>query len=122
MREKRQVMVCGKSIYMAGMIMSLREDPGFEVIETAHPAEAAAVLQNRRPAAVVFDRNEIEQEQIAVLAKDHPGLPIIALNAEDNAAVVYSCRKQRARTLHDLCGIILGSSGDEEMEESKEGS
>lgn len=107
MTEKQAVIVCGKSLFMSGVALDIEDDVHFRVIKTVDPAEISYLLQSIQPVAIIVDDAGADPDWLAVINRERPSLPIIALNPENSAALICFWRREQVKTAQDLKDIIL---------------
>jgi len=107
MAQKQAVIVCGYSLFMAGVAVNVEKDEILHVIKTIDLAEIRQILRSVRPKAIIVDRAETEWSCLAALNREHPGIAIIALDHENNMASIYSCHQEQVATIQDVKEIVL---------------
>ena len=110
MTEKQSIILCGKSIFIDGLVLSLRNKSDFEVITTMNTVEAMQRMEDVEPTAVIVD-SAADREGIETLVRRYPAVLVIAVNPENSAAMVYS--QNQVRTVDDLQNMILKHSASE---------
>ncbi|WP_094603746.1 hypothetical protein SPSIL_041460 [Sporomusa silvacetica DSM 10669] len=107
MAEKYSVVLCGKSLFMAGVALNLGDDGNFQVIKTIDPTEIRTILRRTQPVAIIVDSDSADRDWVAALNRERPDISVIALNPENSAAFIYSWRQEQVETFQDLKSIIL---------------
>jgi hypothetical protein len=108
MVEKRtRVVVYGSSLNMAGVAVSLKADPGLEVVRIdSHSPSARQCLSDLHPTALVFDPNDPATSLDLAFLHQHPGILLIGVDPASDELFVLSGHPQPALSMNDLFEII----------------
>lgn len=106
MAEKYSVVLCGRSLFIAGVALNLENDGNFQVIKTIDPTEIRTILQRTQPVAIIIDSDSADRDWVATLNREWPNISFIVLNPENSAAFIYSWRQEQVETFQDLKSII----------------
>lgn len=109
--EKQPVILCGKSVLIDGLVLTLGNKSDFRVITAIDAAEAGQMMETVDPAAVIVD-SAAGREGFETLVRRYPAALVIAVNPENSAAMVYS--QDRVRNVDDLKNMILKHSASEQ--------
>ena len=101
--EKQPVILCGKSVLMDGLAITLKNRNDFQVITALDPAEIEQMLEILESAAVIVD-SAAGRDWFETLIRRYPAAFIIAVNPESSAAMVYS--QDQVSTIDDLKNMI----------------
>jgi hypothetical protein len=108
---KIRVAVCGSSLYMAGLAVSLQANRDVEV--TRIPANTTALSQSvdeLAPALVAFDLGEMPGDLAISLLRDRPELTLIGFDPASDRMLVLSGRQEQPVSATELLLAITGGS------------
>jgi hypothetical protein len=106
MKEQCRVALYGNSLFMAGVESSLRGRPELDVVRVNDSLPGAAQrLCAVCPDVVIFDLTAHEAFAFSFL-REHPGLPVIGLDLNNNALLVLHSQQRAARTVNELLQVI----------------
>lgn len=111
MTEKQPVILCGKSVLIDGLVLTLGNKSDFRVITAIDTAEAGQMMEAVEPAAVIVD-SAADRDGFETLVRRYPAALVIAVNPENSAAMVYS--QDQVRNVDDLKNMILKHSASEQ--------
>ncbi|HBY98103.1 MAG: hypothetical protein M5U01_16880 [Ardenticatenaceae bacterium] len=107
MEEQPTVVLYGKSLLMAGLEVSLRRQPGLEVIRIdALTAGEEQAWEELRPDVVIFDVAAARLEGAFACLQEHPGVVLIGLHPASPQVTTLSTQQYPARTVKDLAQVI----------------
>jgi DNA-binding NarL/FixJ family response regulator len=117
---KRVIMLCGTSVFVAGLEVCLRQRPEISIVSAPSPLEALRdPLRDWHPDAVIFDWSEFSADVVPRLAhclSAWPSMLIIALDLTSSDITVVRSEQHTARTPQDLLDAISagiqGATGD----------
>jgi hypothetical protein len=105
------LVLCGQSLFMAGLEASLGVDAALRVIRLdTSLAQSGAELQRLHPGTVIFETNPENLQYVTELMNTCPGISLLGLDTERNTIAVYSCKKQEMVSARELRRLILGES------------
>jgi hypothetical protein len=107
MANKQPVIVCGKTVFMDGLNLILKNNSDYPIISAIDPAEAGQMMEGAEPAAIIVD-GAASRDWFETLVLRFPAALIIAVNPENSAAMVYS--QDQVRSVDDLKNMILKHS------------
>ena len=119
MEKRRRVAVCDKSLNMAGIIASLKEETTLEVlcVDLVSP-DARQSLDEYDLAAIVFDLNAPSLRLNVTLLRDRPDLLLIGVDFSRDEMLVLSSHPEQALSVADLVQVI--HQKDSKIEISKQ--
>ncbi len=107
MGNRCRVLFCGNSLFMAGLVASLKGREEFEVVRLKGDPSAACVrLQELHPHAIILDLNSTHAGFALSVLKEHPGIPVIGLDSACNAVTVLSSQKHITPTASALVEVL----------------
>ncbi len=107
MSPRTRVAVCGSSLYMAGLAVSLRAHQDFDVVRI--PAITVALAQGpdeQAPAVVAFDLDEVTGNLAVALLRERPDLLLIGVDPDSDKLLVLSGHAEQALSVADLVKVI----------------
>ena len=107
MPPKIRVVVCGSSLYMAGLAASLQANPDVDVSRIA--ANTAALTQSLdefAPAAVAFDLGEMPGDLAISLLRDRTDLTLIGVDPSSDRMLLLSGRHEQPVSAAELLQAI----------------
>jgi len=115
--EKRtRVIVYGSSLNMAGVAVSLKADPGLEVVWVdPHSPNSRQTISELNPAAIAFDLNDPPSDVDIQLLRERPGVVLIGVDPDSNEMLVLSSRPQQALSMSDLVSVIRQQDAKAEL-------
>lgn len=107
MKKPRRVAVHGKSLNMAVIVASLKEDTTLEVlcVDLDSP-NARQILEENDLAAIVFDLSDPAHKLDVNVLRNQPGLLLIGVDPGNYEILVLSSRSMQARSMADLVDVI----------------
>lgn len=102
MAKMQPVILCGNSIFMSGLALTLERQGGFPVRRAANPEEAGQLPQTI-PAAILVDCT-VGQQWFESLVDRYPDALIITLSPDKSTVKVYS--RGQVSSINDLVEII----------------
>jgi hypothetical protein len=104
------VVVYGSSLYMAGLVASLKADPSLDVVHI-HSGSLAfeQCRQGLAPAAIVFDLGEMPPDLALAQLRACPGLMLIGVDPASEDILLLSGQQTRAVTMSDMALLITGT-------------
>lgn len=106
--KRTQVAFYGSSLYMAGIMASLKTNPAFEVvcIDPASPGARQALIE-LTPAAIVLDLDETPPDLAISLLRRQAGLLLIGFNPAKEEMLALSSRPVQGVTMVDLAQMLM---------------
>ena len=107
MKVRTRVIICGKSLHMAGLAASLKAEAGLEVVPI-HPDSFTARqhLNELHPKVIVFDLLDPALDLDIALLRERPGLLLIGVDPSSGELLLLSSRCTRALSVADLLRVI----------------
>ena len=101
------VVLYGESVFLAGIRADLQSRTQFEVV-TVRPdcPDAAGLIHDHRPAAVIFDLSAAQPDFAVALLRGRPDLLLIGLDASSDELLVLSGHAEQALNVADLIKVI----------------
>ncbi len=108
--ERTQVVVYGRSLYMAGLATSLKAAPLLQVV-CRDPSSAVVrqALDELAPAAIAFDLVDLPAEVAFGLVRDRPGILLVGVDPARDDVLVLTGHHEQAMTTADLVELLTGS-------------
>lgn len=103
MTEKQPVILCGKSVLIDGLALTLGNKSDFRVITAIDTTEAGQMMETVEPAAVIVD-SAAGRDGFETLIRRYPATLVIAVNPENGATMVYS--QDQVRNVDELQNMI----------------
>jgi DNA-binding NarL/FixJ family response regulator len=117
MGERRTVVLYGNSLLMAGLEVSLRDQPGLDVVRIdATLSNAAQRLSALQPDVVIFDLAAPNSPFSNLhfpssILHEHPGIALIGLDLNSNKVLVLSGQQHTVLAANDLAQVIQALGG-----------
>jgi DNA-binding NarL/FixJ family response regulator len=110
METPRTVVLCGSSLFLAGVEASLANRPGISVVKIggARAAEWPG-LEALRPAAVIIDAGEPDEGRpsaIDQLVSRLPGVLIVSLDLTSSVATLLTSRRRSLASADEVAAAI----------------
>lgn len=104
------VILYGNSVFLAGIRADLeaRGQLDLVTIETGCP-DAAALIRERRPAAILFDLAAAQPDFAIALLRDRPELILVGVDPSTDALLVLSGRQERPLSAGELVRLFVGT-------------
>lgn len=102
MNLPRQVLLCGRSLLLAGLATSLEHCPDLCVAQAATWEEVSRLLAEHVPDAVIFDLTNACDSHILPLLFKNPALIMLGLDPECNQAVLLTGREVHSLTVNQI--------------------
>ena len=101
------VVLYGNSLFVAGIRAELVGHTDFELLTVAadYP-DAAGLIRELGPAAVVFDLVAAQPDFTVALLRDRPELILIGVDPSSDKVLVLSGRQEQPASAADLLGVI----------------
>jgi hypothetical protein len=96
----------GRSLLLAGVAASLETCPDVRTLRATTWAEAARLLREQGPDALIFDLNGDSESHILPLLLTNPDLLLIGLDTECNRAVLVSAHEAQSLTVNQIKEIV----------------
>ena len=107
MEKQIRVVLYGSSLFLIGIVGSLRAEPGLEIVHERSGAADERLLREVRGASLLaFDIHEASPELMRALLREAPHLALLALDPESDRLLVLSGQASGARTIGDLTEVI----------------
>jgi DNA-binding NarL/FixJ family response regulator len=112
MEERRTVVLYGNSLLMAGMEVSLRHQPGLDVVRIDAPLpNAVQRLSALQPDVVIFDLAAPNSPFSNLhfpssILQERPGISLIGLDLNSNKVLVLSGQEHNILAAKDLAQVI----------------
>ena len=116
MKERRTVVLYGNSLLMAGVEVSLRDQPGLDVVRIdATLPNVAQSLSALQPDVVIFDLTsppsnlQLPTSNLhfpSSILQEHPGISLIGLDLNSNKVLVLSGQEHTVLAANDLAQVI----------------
>ena len=107
MTKMQAVIICGNSLFMSGLALTLERQGGFPVLRAANPEEVGQMLPAATPMAILVD-GAADRQWAETLAGRCPNALVIAVSPDNSSVRVYS--HDKVSTLDDLKKMILKHS------------
>ena len=105
--DKRQVVLLGNSVFLAGARASLCREPDLAVVQIDTSfAEIEERLAQLDTSFLIFDQAAIDSDLALRFLANHPSLKLIGLDTARNVVTIYSSERLRELTFTDLAQII----------------
>lgn len=103
----KRVLLCGNSLFVSGLQVSLRGDPGL-VIQQIDPTEKCIHEQVKlwNPDVVIFEKALLEEKVSLSILNDVPQIRIISLDLDENRLLVLSGSTSEHPSTEDLLQVI----------------
>lgn len=113
MEKRTLVVVCGRSLNMAGIAASLNVDNTLEVvcIDPHSPVDWGR-LNELDPTAIVFDLNDPSADVDIMLLQERPDLLVIGADLLSDTLLILSCHPQQAQSMAELIKVIRQADSD----------
>ena len=107
MEKRKKVVVYGSSLFMAGILTSLKADPILEVICVSPDSPIARhSLDKNSLAAIIFDMTDPSLKLDAAVVHNRPGLLLIGVDPNNDEILVLSSRPVQAHNMAELVKVI----------------
>jgi hypothetical protein len=115
-----EVGVCGCSLFLAGIKISLQAREGMRVRRLGDSlAESFGEIKMLFPHVVIFEMNAVEQSAIANIMRKIPHTMLIGLEAESESITVFSASEQRVSSMDELAKMIFKRACEKENWDAK---
>jgi hypothetical protein len=104
--EKRRVVLCGKSVILGTLNVSLQSYPNLEVVSLSPPFPSAQELRALAPDVILFDSETARPEAAFSLLGICPDLLLIGIDPSTNQALLWSGRHLRELSTQDLVRVM----------------
>lgn len=106
MTPKTRVAICGSSLTMAGLAISLKTNLDVDVVRI--PTITAALAQNpdEQATVIAFDLGELSGDLAVRLLRGRPGLLLIGVDPDSDRLLVLSGQAEQVFSAADLVRII----------------
>ena len=102
-----EVVFVGKSLLLAGLAASLKDNHQFRITQMELSMAAAAVqLALIVPDVIIFETNAVDLSPISALLCEFPGIKLIALEGMKASMILISGRP--VENINDLAAAITG--------------
>lgn len=107
MEEQTRIVVCGRSLHMAGLAASLKAEPDLDVVcvDCVEPTSRPS-LTELLPAVILFDLNDPTCSLDIALLRAWPGLLLIGVDPSTDELLLLSSQSAQALSVADLLGMI----------------
>lgn len=110
-----RVVVYGSSLHMAGIVTSLREEAGLELVLLKPGSHGIRQrLKELQPAVILFDLSDPASNLDVALLREGPGLVLIGADPSSDELLVLSSQPAQALTMSDLIAVIHTRTSNEE--------
>ena len=110
MAGKIRVVLYGRSLYMAGLAVSLQADPALDVVHIrSDAADIEQVLQAAPTAAIVFEMDKLPRNLVVDYMSTHPGLLVIGMDLASEDILLLSGQHVCVGTMADMIGLLTGA-------------
>ncbi len=109
----QRVFLCGNSVILGSLGISLRRHPQFEVTELTPPLPGSRDLTALNPDVVVFDLKTVHKESLFSLLESCPGLLLVGISPDTNLVKMWSgwqMNELSTRGLLEAINVQLKSS------------
>jgi len=106
MTPKTRVAVCGSSLTMAGLAVSLKANLDIDVVRIPNITDALAQDPDEQAAVIAFDLSELSGDLAVGLLRERPGLLLIGFDPNIYRLLVLSGRTEQALSVAELVQII----------------
>jgi hypothetical protein len=107
LQQRKQVVVFGSSLNMAGIAASLKKDASLDIVcVDSHAPNARERLRDLLPAAIAFDLSDSSMNLDISLLQKKPGLLLIGVDPSSNEMLVLSSYLAQALSVKDLVEVI----------------
>lgn len=106
MTPKTRVAVCGGSLTMAGLAVSLEVSLDVDVVRIQTITAALAQYRDEQATVIVFDLSELSRDLALELLRERPGLLLIGVDPDSDRLLVISGHAEQAASAADLVRII----------------
>jgi len=107
MEKIRKVVLYGSDLVVSSVSETLRERPGFQIVQVdpLHP-DALQRLDAARPDVVLFDLAGAQPDFTITVLRKHPGLLLIGVDLRTDKMLVMSGEESRLLTTDDLVHVM----------------
>ena len=105
MSTRRKICLCGNSVILGALDISLRKQPQFEVV-TINKPQVELDLKNLSPDIIFFDLGSQNPHEAFSLLGENPGLKIIGVSPDTNVVKVWSGKQLKNLLTEDLMEVI----------------
>ncbi len=107
MEKCKRVVLCGNSVVMSSLALSLGRVPNLETARINFPVgDFGAELEAAQPDVVIYDRNAPHPDLGICFVERHPAVVILALDQDHAQILKLSGQEAPVLTADDLVGII----------------
>lgn len=116
MEKLRKVVLCGKSVLLASLEVSLKGRDGLAVTRidallSDIEARMNDLLAALGPDVVVIDLGDAYEGVALTILKDHPGIALIGVDPAKNTVLVLSSQKFTTQTTAELADVLQMKPG-----------
>lgn len=107
--KRRHLVVCGRSLFLAGIAVSLKDCPNLQValLDPTLPGITAR-LNEMDADAVIFDLTATDSKFALAFLEKHPGVQLLGLDLASNKMVSFSSQRSTISTMDELARIVNG--------------
>ena len=105
----KRVLLCGKSLFISGLLASLETVPGLELqLVDSRPEKIRKLIKAWQPDVLILETAQLKSAFSLSLLPDYPELKVIGLDIEDNRLQVFSGSVSYEPTPEQLLQVIEG--------------
>lgn len=110
MAPVQRVLVCGHTLFIAGLVASLKVLPGLDVQHVeGHTDRLQEKLSAWQPEVLVLELDALQHYLPLSMLKDYPRLILVGLDAESDRLLVLTGQSARPLTIDELLQVIQES-------------
>ncbi len=113
MANIKRVLLCGHSLFIAGLQSSLEAMPGIEL----HRVEAQTdrlqeQLSGWQPEVLILELDALQNYLPLAMLKDYPHLILVGLDTESDRLLVLTGQSARPLTIDELLNVVSAAKKD----------
>ncbi len=106
----KRVLLCGHSLYIAGLQSSLEAMPGIELQRVeARTDRLQERLSNWKPEVLILELDALQHYLPLAMLKEYPHLILVGLDAESDRLLVLTGQSARPLTIDELLNVVSAS-------------
>lgn len=117
MKNKRRVILYGRSVILGTLGASLSCYPELEIVHSTVPLPQFAELKALAPDVIIYDIESATPAPALALLESIPGLQLIGLNPDTNQVQVWSGTHLHELSTRDLVKVITQAGADTDRSE-----